>query len=505
MKKHLNPLIKIIRLTLLLMVLGSMSPAYSQFDSIQVSTGFLLSTASKNYQPFWNTMKRYGTVSDLQTDLSLYLRAKNQHVLAQTSDLEEGAMVSYTSFVFEYGVSAYSNTQFKNNFLEEAYGRFAYKNFALTGGRFEEILGGVDRELSSGSLGISGNSIPIPKVSLAITDFTDLPFASGLVSIKGSIAHGWLGSNRFMKKSMYHEKSLFLRFGSGSLKIYGGFQHFAEWGGSREGISGLDNSFNGWWNVASFKSSARKPLGSIETVSDGSGDQRSVLEVGGYYDDEFFSYQAYAQVPVESGDELRLKNKSVLLGVSLKPKDEELNLRNVVVEVLYTKEMNWFVKSRPRQSYYNNEFYRTGWEYEDRVIGTPLFLNRQRANKYFEEIQPINWDTTNAGIPENANIVNNRLFGFHVGASYDLGLLKGKVFLTYTVNYGNLDPNTPFAPNMTQVYTLNEFSYEVPAYNLNLKVGLGIDFGELSGNVGGLFGLEWRIPVGKYKPGFETF
>ena len=118
------------------------------------------------------------------------------------------------------------------------------------------------------------------------------------------------------------------------------------------------------------------------------------------------------------------------------------------------------------------------------MIGTPLFLNRQRASKYFEEIQPINWDTTNAGIPENANIVNNRLFGFHVGASYDLGLLKGKVFLTYTVNYGNLDPNTPFAPNMTQVYTLNEFSYEVPAYNLNLKVGLGIDFGELSGNVG---------------------
>ncbi len=479
----------------------------AQFDSANVRLGLFLTSASKQYQPFWNTMKRFGTISDYQTDITSFVRASNQHVLSRVESLDEDLMVAYRDLSLEYGVSVYNNSQFDHTFIQEGYVRFSYGSMALTAGRYEEILNDDNENISSGSLGVSGNSIPIPKVSFAVSDYSNLNFTGGWVSAKGSIGHGWFGKNRYMKDGYYHEKSLYLRVGQGDLKFYGGFQHYAEWGGRRTGLAIVDQSLNGFMSVLLVRKNKDEVRDSAE--ADGRiskvADHRGLIELGTYYNNEFFEYQGYIQMATEDRKLIGGKNKGILFGFAIKPKDEESILKNALVEVIYSRKKEPFISYEKSSSLYNNGDFKTGWEYEGKVIGNPLFLNRKAAHNYYPEINAYNWDTLSNDIPPNSNIISNELFAFHAGAGYDLGTLKGKVLLTYVQYFGDLKFNSPFAPSKTQIYTLNEFSYEVPAYNLNLKVGLGIDFGELSGNVGGLFGLEWKVPVGKNKPAFESY
>ncbi|HLA60542.1 MAG TPA: hypothetical protein VK622_17330, partial [Puia sp.] len=178
----------------------------AQFDSANVRLGLFLTSASKQYQPFWNTMKRFGTISDYQTDITSYVKASNQHILSRTETLDEDLMVAYRDLSLEYGVSLYNNYQFNHTFVQEGYARISYGSMALTAGKYEEILNDDNASISSGSLGVSGNSMPIPKVSFAVSDYSNLSFTGGWVSAKGSIAHGWFGNNRYMKDGYYHEK-----------------------------------------------------------------------------------------------------------------------------------------------------------------------------------------------------------------------------------------------------------------------------------------------------------
>ena len=53
---------------------------------------------------------------------------------------------------------------------------------------------------------VSGNALPIPQFSIALTDYVDIPFTHGWLQIKGELAHGWLGSNRYLD-SYYHGKN----------------------------------------------------------------------------------------------------------------------------------------------------------------------------------------------------------------------------------------------------------------------------------------------------------
>ena len=103
----------------------------------------------------------------------------NKHVLAETEYQDEKGLYDYNDLSFSYGLSLYNNNHFRSTIIEEGYVKLEYKNWSLRAGRFEENQNDPARDLSSGNLGISDNALPIPKVGIAITDYTrsHLPMA----------------------------------------------------------------------------------------------------------------------------------------------------------------------------------------------------------------------------------------------------------------------------------------------------------------------------------------
>ena len=462
------------------------------FDSLSVSAGSLGTAASKSYQPVWLTSNRFGVITDKQADLSTNLSIVNKHALTIKEYLDDDLLVHQNNIVFSYGLNLVNNNHFKNSIAEQAFAKLEYKNWSLRVGRFEETLGDVDRNLSSGSLGVSGNALPIPKIGIAVTDYTLVPFTNGWLQFKGSFAHGWFGNNRYMKNAYYHEKTLYVRIGKGRFKVYGGLQHYAEWGGNR-GNKQLERSWKGFWDVVLVK---QADDGSVGTAVNGiqpsrAGDQRGLIEAGADLETDKLIFHGYAQVPFESGEEIDTRNRSVLAGLAVSFKESWFN--KIVAEFLYTKNMNEFVSVKQRNSYYNNGYYRTGWEYENRIIGTPIFMNRTTASHYFSDIQPFDWNAAENTIPGNLNIVDNRISGIHVGAQYTVNpVIAARTLFTYTRNYGTWYASE-FEPVKVQFYTLQEFNVAPVNSRWAFKLAAAVDFGQLGANAGAMLGCSYKI------------
>ncbi|QEH40433.1 capsule assembly Wzi family protein [Chitinophaga sp. XS-30] len=460
------------------------SCAQAQFaDSLDIRVGTQGMVATADYQPLWLVSNRFGTISDRKSDLSSYIRIRNRHVLGQGEN-----------FQLRYGLSLYNNNRFGDVLLQEGYIKAAFKKLELRAGRYEEIIGEMDKDLSSGSLGLSGNAMPVPKISIALTDYVDIPFTNGWVQFKGQFGHGWMGKRQYIRNAFLHEKTIYLRIGKNRLKLFGGLQHYAVWGGNRKDLPNIKADFSDYLNVVFAKEADDGTVISDEILPNRPGDHRGVLEGGIDWENDNMHLRLFNQTPFETGQGIDLRNIDRLLGIVYTNKKENAILQKLTGEFIYTKQMNDFFHIQYRESYYNNGIYLTGWEYQDRIAGTPLFINRQRGSKYFESIRPFDWDAPKDSISGKGwNILNNRVTGLHLGAMYNIGLsLAGKTFLTWTKNHGTYH-NGLFDPARTQWYTLQQVSYRTPVNGLSLTGSVGLDWGEISDNTGFMLGVQWQF------------
>lgn len=496
-----------IKICVLFILLLSLNCAFAQFDdSLQIKIGTTASIASKDYQPLWLVSNRFGAITDQRYDASTYIGFSNTHVFnARKNHLLDSNNIKHAAYYIKYGVDLIGNNHFKNVFLQEGYIKAGYKNVEIWGGRFKDILGEVDKDLSSGSLGVSGNALPIPKIGFGFTNYVDVPLTNGWMQIRGQLSHGWFDNDRYMKYAYYHEKELYLRFGKEKFKFFVGLQHYAEWGGRRNNQH-LDRSLKGFWDVLTAASVNDNPSLSPGAVDSGliygeyhSGDQRAVSEFGFDLDTKDVSIHFYHQTPYE-GNKLseNLKNIDQLSGLSFTFKKERSIVKKILMEFISTKQMGDYIPASQRQSYYNNGGYETGWEYENRIIGTPLFINRYRAQfyTYFKQfnIKPYGWNSdTTVG---NANIIFNQIIGGNIGLLLQLGnKLAIKSMFSYTSGRFQNGLAVGYPVNskaLGQFYMLQELHYAIDKY-LNISLGLGFDSGDLTNNVGGLIGVNWQF------------
>lgn len=456
-------------------------------DSLEVRTGTRATIATKDYQPLWLTANKFGTMTDRKSDLSTYIRAKNVHTFGQEQNWR-----------LQYGISVYNNNHFRRNFFEEAYVKFSFKKLELRAGRYEEIIGDVDPELSSGSLGVSGNALPIPKVSIGLKEYAPVPFTNGWVQVKGQFSHGWMGRNQFIPYAFLHEKNFYLRIGKRKLKAYGGIQHYAVWGGNRKDLPKIKSSFKDYLDVVLVKEADDGTVISDEIRPNRPGDHRGVLEGGLEWENENVAFRAYNQTPFETGQGIDIRNTDHLMGLSFRDKRENAVLLKATLELISTKKMNNWHPKQVRESYYNNGVYLTGWEYENRIIGTPLFTNRSRGQYYFDNIQPFDYsERWNVIRSKGWNIINNRVSGVHLGALYRLGqMLEGKTMFTYTRNFGTYEPG-PFKEALSQWYAMQQVRYVTPVQGLTLTGAVGLDGGDMSQTAGFMLGVEWLFAPGR--------
>jgi hypothetical protein len=450
-------------------------------DSLELHAGAVATVAGKDYQPLWLLSNHFGTISDRKGDASIHVGFSNRQVWQD-------------KFYVKYGLDVYNNDHFGSTFIEQGYVKVGYKNWEIRAGRYEEIIGEVDKELSSGSMGISGNALPIPKIGIAVTTYTDVPFTNGWLQFKGLLSHGWMGKDQFIKDAYLHEKNFYLRIGKNKLKLFGGIQHYAVWGGSRKDLPAITSNWQGFMDVLLVKTKDDGTVGNTDIQPNRPGDHRGIIEGGIDWENDQLALHLYNQTPFESGQGIDIRNIDRLLGLSYTNKKTGRWLEKITAEFIYTKQSNDFFLLRLRESYYNNGVYMTGWDYHERIVGTPLFIDRNRGQQYFPGMKPLNWDAPKDSLRgRGGNIINNRVVGGHIGVLYHLTKrITGKTLISYTQNYGTYTNPALFTPMKRQWYTLEELHYRLPEKAITITVGIAVDRGDLTNNVGGMLGVMYN-------------
>lgn len=439
--------------------------------------------SSDETQPFWFYNNKRGTV-DPDSPGGLATLHFQKHIMDRSG--------------FDYGFGATFVKRFSEDeafFFPQLYGRLSYGAFQLSGGRFFEHTGSVNESLSMGSLAISPNATPLPKIKFGIPEYTPIPLTNRFVEVKGSIAHGWFEEDRVVEKAWLHEKSAYIRFGGDfAFKPYAGLIHQVTWAGETDTGGDIGDSFADFMNVFFALSGSEDAPVSDQIYKQG--DHRGVWDFGFNLSLSNVHINVYRQFIYNDKDGLKLQNpEDGLLGVGIEmPSDDPSLITGFLWEYLYTKNQSGPLCPRNERDevggcddYYNNSFYRSGWTYKGKTIGNPLFL-------------PVNAP----GITQpsfDAGITNNRIVAHHFGLEGDLSsTVAYKLLATWSRNYGVYDnirlyqnPGpTDFNSVPEQWSVLAKFSYQPAAFrSLELNASFAGDFGELyKDRVGIMLGIK---------------
>lgn len=472
------------------------APLFAQFtDSLKVSIGTSALFAAKTYQPFWIDALQFGTTSDQKTDLTTHVSVTNSHRFPKNED--KGRGVEASDFYINYGIDLYNNSHFREIFTKEAYVKAGYKSWEIRVGQFLEIIGEVDPTLSSGSFAVSGNSLPIPKIGLAIKEYTAVPFTKGFLQLKGQFSHGWLGETNYVRGAFLHEKSLYIKGGKGTFSLYGGLNHFANWSGDHPNGRAPSRFKDFLRIVAGAAGDWEDPVyhqGPVD-IANAVGNHMITSDIGIEIKLKESILALYTQTIFEKGkgDSSNTNKRDKLIALNIFGKDRLVGitwenrklayLRKVLLEGIYTKHQGGPIIFNGRFNYYNNATYATGWEYKDHIIGTPLFVNRRQAANYnLDPASTTGW-----------NVVSNRVMGLHTGLTGSITKsLSYRTLFTHVRHYGNYYNDALFVPPKQQSNLLFDITYRLSASVL-VNVALALDHGDLSKNKGGKLGVEWQV------------
>jgi len=413
--------------------------------------------------------------------------------------------------------------------IYEAFVQLRYGPFQVTGGRRSYTTGFAYDPLSTGSMGMSPNHAPFPRITAGIPHYIPIPFTFRLMEIKGFYSHGWLDDDRFTSDPWLHEKAVFLRTRSDwPVRLQGGFTHFALWGGNHPDFGPAPARFEDYRRVV-FGQSADPSHESAadfqQWVANAIGDHLGVIEFGLGWELFGMEWDAYRQIFFEDGSGMRFyHNRDGLNGLRIRPGSrlasgpggsgaggaggwgENRWIRTIMVEYLgtiwqsgpgptdppedpddpfYDPDEPYFDADYPynfggRDQYYNHYVYRNGWTYRDFTMGTPLLLQQVRGRFYYPD-GDFTW----------RRFVSNRVQAWHIGLEGDLfGLADvdaapvaamGRVLTGYRLmvtrarhqgTYDNIDifnrivdPDAPFADKPVQYHTMLELSGRLPWFN----------------------------------------
>lgn len=452
--------------------------------------------SSESTTPFWLQSNRYGIYS---SEGSQFLARFQYH----------DSYTDFGKFDLHYGASFIARPGDQSTLsLNQGYLKIQGYGLELAGGRFIDPSPlFYDNEIGIGSLGVSNNPSPIPKIKLGLEDWIFVPFTNDFVEIYGYIAHAWLGSERYANDVLLHEKAGYLKFGGDRMvNVYGGLVHYAQWGGSSPApsVGDIPNGFSDFIDIFFAQSGDESTPGQDQAYV--LGNQLGTWSFGSEIDLERANLSFYLQSPIETKYDLKLKNMSdILTGILVDLSDDSnLPIDKFVYEYLYTKNQGGPRRLNPdanpdidlyrgNQNYYNHEIYKSGWTYHYQTIGNPLFK-----------------------VDEDAlGILNNRIIAHHVGieSSFDQVELFGK--MTYSKNFGKrcdnrnpdigegelfgivcdgektIDPGSP----ITQWSFLagTEFPLPIiPDQNIRFRIEAALDSGQLFGDQFGILtSIRW--------------
>lgn len=399
------------RSKLIALLLGLVSQcAFAQFTQTPDSTnhhevriGVNALVSATDELPFWLTANQSGRYTGNRSLSSVFTLQAFNHPPSKIFNLYYGIEGQV-----EVGESVTTG-------LIQAYGGINLGLFNLRAGMKEEFLGIGDSTLSVGNLVYGNNARPIPKIVLETPGWVRAPILGNVFSFKAYIAHGWFERERYQSAAMLHQKYVYVRTTAlkGKLNLISGIHHNAQWGGS--------NSDQETKQPTALKDFARIFFGQPGGNDAANTDQQNALgnHLGSFdfnlsYDFGSFTVSNYWQFLWEDKSGLTPFNwRDGLIGLSVKANDSNGFITGFNAEIVRTSHQDAFknddgVEFIEPDNFLNNSVYRSGWTYQERVIGNAMFflLNPQSisSQKVKNMINGIN-----LGIEGEINAIQYRL------------------------------------------------------------------------------------------------
>lgn len=468
-----------------------------------LETGAFVSTANTN--PFWLRSNQYGEVPLESQVFTLRGEARKEYDSLLLASKRKKIVVGY-------GVRGIANLGKSNQlFFSEFYGKARYGAFEFYAGRRKEIIGLTDSTLSMGSYIWSGNALPMPKLQIALVNYTPL-LKNGLLAIKGNFAHGWFGSGDSTKNYFLHQKSLYVRIGKPSwrFKFYGGINHNVQWGGSptvpfiQGGTNALITKYGSGLEAYTHVVTgiSLQALGYYKNSGGVSGEggnrlgnHLGTVDIALEYDNDNTKLMFYRQSIYEDGSLFVLSNISDgLLGFSIDRKEAAQGIKKIVFEYLDTSSQGGSLQSgnqtafvpqlRGGDDYFNNATYEEGWTYKKQTLGTPFLMPLSTSTRV--SLQDLIGNFTSK-VPINPNmIINNRVKAWLVGIQSKISRVNLLTRISYSQNFGKyyLYSRDLLAPvDFNQLSLRQQFAFSLKKYELSAVIAYD-NAGLLEQNVG---------------------
>lgn len=376
-------------------------------------------------------------------------------------------------------------------FFSQLYGKLGYGFLNISVGRFYNPIGlGVDN-LAMGSMMVSRNATPIPKIEISTNGFTNVPFTHGYFQFKAMMAHGWLENNRYVKNSYLHQKYFYLKTHYKFFEGYGGIVHNVIWGGTSPRFGHLPSSFNDFIRVLTGSAASPNSDAPRGEITNAIGNTVAAYDFGMRLTFPGFKIKASRLFYLEDTVESRFRSPWDGTWEAVLTLDNNKWLSKILWQFLSTKRQGSLFDAKHNEpygtdSYYNHFIYKDGWTYQGMVIGNPLLLNEPNSN-----------------FKGQRAITNNIIVAQHVGIKGQVTNRLGyQALFTYSRNYGTSSDQYPkqngeYIPlsdiRVDEFSTYLQTEYLIsPENNLKLTTGVAFDTGQLYNERFGLqVGIKW--------------
>lgn len=453
-------------------------------DSISYSAKIQAVASSGKYAPTWIQSLENGHVSASPYSGSLSVGVHKE------------ASSPARWFDYDFGVELAGRVQqpvegspwtclqtYGTGYFRELYAHTRLYIFDITAGIKPQRELTVDSALSMGSMMISGNSQPLPRVTVGVEQWRAFPGLYGYVEFKGGLTHAWMADNQFVNGSYLHHKWVGFRFGGKlPVNIAYEFHHAAQWGGYSPVYGDLGNDWQSYMNV--FMAHGGGTMRNDQQNAQGNhvGSQQLSLSAKG----QDWEVTAYWQNFFEDNFAFLGCGQNIadgLWGVSLKQNRWPF-IEGVTYELLNTTDQSgpWHDRDglcyAGNDSYYQNSVFKNGWNYWLRSMGTPMITS------------PLfNQDGT-------FHTLNSRVRVHHLGVRGDIYGFSYRLLASYARNYGNDNSRRePLSDNTAWMVEVNK----------HVEQAWGLDFGlRIAGDAGSQWGNQWGAMLTIKKNGLIT-
>lgn len=270
------------------------------------------------------------------------------------------------------------NNKINNHFLGESYVEYLYRDGNLKFGKiYSDTSKYLNQELSSGSMLVSKNASPIPRISLYKTFKIK---KNKRLSLNSGISHGWFHDEGYYNKAPFlHEKFIYLTRHNENRTIGLGFVHEAMWGGyAPEEIKEYPSSFKDFLKVFI---SADGPYQPQFDHANALGNHLGIWDFYFINNSNKIKYKLYYQHFFEDTSSLRFANLyDGLWGIEVY---DNVSF-NLLIEYISSKNSNINPPYQDDYYYYNYQ-YKPGWRYQGNIIGNTFIVQKNFTEREINE------------------------------------------------------------------------------------------------------------------------